>query len=1656
MTNSQEFEHESDVLRAIRKLKGLEESDSASNEKSDEVLPSTIGEFQIKSELGRGGMGVVYKAYDQQLDRQFALKVISSRRLQPSQILTRKNEDEVERFRKEATSIAKLQHSNIVQVYRFEENLPVNYDPQPGGGKNPAAEVRDCIAMQLVKGAPLNNVIESMKTENGRGGSTEAPKNAVTKNDNTTRSIARLLVSGVFGKALPTDPELDVTLLLPNQSISAAGTTRLDIGLDTDPPRLEGKTENTVVDTTVEPLSDIPTRSVSEGQDSNTPHSLIAPQRANEENSTTSSAQRNNLTKSVTNIGIQIANALAYAHRNKVVHRDIKPANIVLECDNNNEQAWLLDFGLAEHFDPEVGFQSEGLAGSLRYMAPEVFEGQAGVRSDLYSFGATLFELLTFQPLIPTISCDKSKKFEQYKTAIQSGQQQKLTGSAHSVPRDLAAIIDKCTSVDPNDRYENCQQLEQDLRWHQDRREVTARPRGWAERLFRACEKHKVASTLAGVLLVLASFFAINRSIAAERESGLKTVAQTNAKQARKSEDEAVAQKQIAVSEKNQAFENFNLAQSRQTQLAQRLASQNIDEGNLADAYNDLLDVPLEKRSMDTHLLEDMARVPATELFSLTSCSAQILDSDLSSDGKQMVAIDAAGNLVIWDLETLEQKHLIKTAKFNEQNRRYLHVLETRYLLAKQKKPQPAVNSVTAVCFGQSDSIVFTAALDGSITKYELNKDLEPSFEQVAQVECDDDQLYVLERQPDTNRLYSAGKNGTVYQIEMKDGALIAEQIGDEETPILALTTTTDGLLLGTSAGRLVYQEPSNKTRFEQELGREIYSIVSRSNEGSPTDVFVASRQPLIGRYTLDRTTGLSMTSTINPGEKDPARYISSLVVDGDQLFALVNNGEMAVVTLRENSLNPDVLRFQCSKESGLQSLIVSLNKDNELPIEPPFFRAGKLIKSSASPVIFTTTQDSFVRGWSVNDDPTQASFLTPETRFDGSCQIEFQPNATHLVWGLSSAGNLQLVDTTTDKKTATRNAHDVGTGIKPLTNSDAVVTWGDRAIKFWKLDSSNIVPYREKDWIKTDAAILGVAVHPLETQLAAVDEKGYLLVWDLKTMQLLTKQLITTHEARPNSGAIDYNLDGSLLACLGPVSTAPIYETKAFRPIPDHLQIVSDSGKAICWSPSNSHCIIFSDNSRLVSNVISGEGGIRRNFRSANRSGWQLPGAMITTTGDRRRFVTLTTDNYLAFLDPETSDFQFKTHLGEVDYISIASASGSNCVAVVSNEGQLLIVRPELSSAVGSKTDKDINSAWLKATVKLDHDPDFGAIALRQPSIDQRGRLHGSFVEKRPGEHFGPLYYYCESGGDTTAERLRPGDSKYNAEIGTESSLQLAGENELPTVLFRRRNPIHSPFAYEKFIGQRVDNQWQFEQLEKQAANDFMSPLGLFSENGTLKNILHGATSGYYFKNTSKMDGRWQSEWIGVQGDGHSIQRSVQPQLGKSIFGYQRYRFTGDANQCHVGIWENDSFRSVIDPKILSITTGHDGNLYGLGRQHSLDGKAKDFIYVFNDESEQWVEKWPTGHRLEQVGWVNGFGRAPRRTVNKQGEIIFAEASPDHHSIVFRHHQGELVKRYRLNFDEYMYSYNFVCDDRGNPVVVALMENTGGKTEVVVFRMKP
>ncbi|HEY1380751.1 MAG TPA: serine/threonine-protein kinase, partial [Gemmataceae bacterium] len=171
---------------------------------------------------------------------------------------------------------------------------------------------------------------------------------------------------------------------------------------------------------------------------------------------------------------VQAAEALEHAHQAGVVHRDVKPANLMVDARGN---LWVTDFGLAVCQSDTGVTRSGDLIGTLRYMSPEQALGRRRAldhRTDVYSLGATLYELLT---LLPAFGGDDRQELLR---RIVSEEPRPACRVNPVVPADLETVVAKAMAKAPDERYATARELAEDLqRFLEDRPIRARRPSLW-------------------------------------------------------------------------------------------------------------------------------------------------------------------------------------------------------------------------------------------------------------------------------------------------------------------------------------------------------------------------------------------------------------------------------------------------------------------------------------------------------------------------------------------------------------------------------------------------------------------------------------------------------------------------------------------------------------------------------------------------------------------------------------------------------------------------------------------------------------------------------------------------------------------------------------------------------------------------------------------------------------------------------------------------------------------------------------------------------------------------------------------------------------------------------------------------------------------------
>lgn len=499
------------AIAAMERLKVHCDQSSGTRTTLEGVRLERLGDFRILAEIGRGGMGIVYEAYQESLGRHVAVKVLPRQALLDSR--------QLQGFQREAKTAARLHHTNIVPLFGVGEQDGYHY-----------------IVMQLIRGVGLDAVLTKLRQMRRD----DAPNDSVTSSSADLRlsfsqdafPLARALIAGDFWNNNEFGVGPNSTEHLEAVEPSAGHASRPpDTNVASSEPvshvELSADTahHSKGLAAAITQANEVPTAATSASWSQGVRDTFLTAATF-----TKSPGLGMAYWRSVAAIGRQVADALQYAHVNRTLHRDIKPANLLLDSQG---VVWITDFGLAKAMDEDQGGQTGTIAGTLRYMAPEQFAGGFDSRSDLYGLGLTLYELLTLYPAY----ADANRTNLIRKITQEEPVRPRIINPA--IPADLETIVLKSIARDPAERYASAAALADDLERFLDDRPILARRTSALERLWRWARRNRAIAalgTLAALLLittaVLASAGYVDRSRALQLESQLRNTAEVQRQRA--------------------------------------------------------------------------------------------------------------------------------------------------------------------------------------------------------------------------------------------------------------------------------------------------------------------------------------------------------------------------------------------------------------------------------------------------------------------------------------------------------------------------------------------------------------------------------------------------------------------------------------------------------------------------------------------------------------------------------------------------------------------------------------------------------------------------------------------------------------------------------------------------------------------------------------------------------------------------------------------------------------------------------------------------------------------------------------------------------------------------------------------------------------------
>jgi WD40 repeat protein/serine/threonine protein kinase len=419
---------------------------------------------------------------------------------------------------------------------------------------------------------------------------------------------------------------------------------------------------------------------------------------------------------------MQVCQAIQHAHQKRIIHRDIKPSNILVTFHENNPVPKVIDFGIAKATEDQLtekplNTKLQTFVGTPAYMSPE--QAQMGdvdidTRTDIYSLGVVLYELLTSQTPFDTKEFLK-KGLDQYHQVIREREPErpstrvatmlpsdaKVIAECHQLESgrlvrmlraDLDWIVMKCLEKDRRRRYETASGLAMDIQRYLNGEAVLARSPSMAYRTWKFTCRYKAivaAVLILAIGVVVSSWQAVRATRAELEQNRLRSVAQA-------AQEEEAAQRQQAEKEGlatlRQAYNSdMNLTQ-------QALLTHNYGRvAELLDRHRPRPNRP-DFRQWEWRYFWNQSRSEAT--FAFAPHAHAVMNASICAQGRHLISIDREGTLNLWDLS---ERSLVMTLSEPGLNTRSLVFSRdgTRFALAIRQENQQSLVKVWAVATQQ-------------------------------------------------------------------------------------------------------------------------------------------------------------------------------------------------------------------------------------------------------------------------------------------------------------------------------------------------------------------------------------------------------------------------------------------------------------------------------------------------------------------------------------------------------------------------------------------------------------------------------------------------------------------------------------------------------------------------------------------------------------------------------------------------------------------------------------------------------------------------------------------------------------------------------------------------------------------------------------------
>ncbi len=880
--------------------------------------------------------------------------------------------------------------------------------------------------------------------------------------------------------------------------------------------------------------------------------------------SDSSSAGRQSFIRTIARFGIQTADALEHAHGRGILHRDIKPSNLMIDRSGH---LWVTDFGLARVPGESSLTLTGDVLGTLRYMSPEQALGKRRIldeSSDVYSLGATLYELLTLRP---AFAGDDRQEVLRRIAQEEPRPPRKLN---RAIPAALETIVLKAMAREPSGRYATAAALGDDLARFLDGRPILGRPVPLWQRSFAWARRRPAVAALLSLVILLACGLVGGVAAWASWLSGHNReleiqIARADAKEREADRQQKVAQDRQLHADRHRYAASLRRARealdARQIELAQDILHE-IEPGTAAGGAD--------------FAWGYLWRYANREFTQLWGHEARVANSLISDDGSTLVTRDITGKILMWTLrpgmEPDRPRALIAASRSRDgelvpslsPDGRYLAVaqpglpvlhvdlFETASGQRVTRFQSEASGKLIACAFDPESRrmLLFASRPDGTqvIRSWTI---AEPQSQ--AHVWTIEKGTYVIHDTPALGRSIAAW-NGKTFRLfdpwtGALKGALDGSPIGSTESVnLFAFSDDARVLAAHTSANRVQWWEPGSGRALAglpSSGGVRMMCISPRGtflavlDDRAHVTVFNPSRKE---KTTLDRGTGdysLRGGSLAFATDETLLAIVIDPIPGGIQPAEVWDLGSMRRVNVFPGRNDTDSVTFI----PGSRSLVATGGtKPRIWRLDPPQLpdalrghtdEAWSAAFSPDSKVLATGSDDTDERETIKLWDPASGSLLAGWVAHTATvASLAFSPDGRFLASSSLDSGkpenpNVQIWEVASRSLLATLLGHEGSVRSLAFSPDGKLLATAcdDGSVRLWNMADRSI-----RAVLKGHATYaISVAFSPDSARLASGSNDATVKVWSVSSGELLS-----TLQHGANANAVAFSPDGSLLAAAG------------------------------------------------------------------------------------------------------------------------------------------------------------------------------------------------------------------------------------------------------------------------------------------------------------------------------------------------------------------------------------------------------------------------------------------------------------------------------------------------------------------------------------------